>query len=921
MAIRIRSINTALLITLLLGAGISGCNRTQSTATLLAEAKQFQQKGENKAALIQLKNAVANSPEDGQARIALAALYNEMGDAVSAEKESRMAIRLHVGAEQTLPILGKSLVAQGQYQKMLDEIPENVASQSAALMTLRGTAHLALKETVKAKSDFDRSLALPGAPGDALVGLAMYALTTKDDAAAARYVADAVGRDPKNTAVWMVQAMMLRKDGKQQEALATYDKVLALQPEHRGVHLEKAYIEIGQNNFTAAQADIEAAKKNAPGNPINLYVQALLDVKQNKNSAALESLQKLLKIAPDYPPAIRLAGQVELSMGAVEQAERHLRRYLETDPQDLWTRKLLANILLQKAQPDDAAALLGPSMKDASLDPQMQALAGHTALLSNDYGKATEYFEKATKLMPKSAELRTALGVSKLGKGDPDAAISELEMAATLDPKSPRPGFALVQAELQLRHFDKAMAAVQALEKQRPKDAELQYLKGTVLQAQGNLPGARAAFEKAVALNPVLVAAVANLARLDVQDNKPDAAKKRFEVLLAADKKNIPAMMALAELARRQNQPGQVTAWLEKAVAENPDLAAPALTLAEQYMRTRQESKALTLMRQVQTAHPTDPAVLDMLGQVQLATKDGAGALDTFGKLVAVSPKSAAAQMRLASAHMATKNEALAIQDLKQAVQLDPRFLPARLALGEMAMRKGRPEEALALARDMQKLDARNAAGYVMEGELQTALKKPALAQEAFEKALSISKSPQLMVKVAEAMKQAGKDPELRLNTWEKEHPGDAFVSSYRADQLLSKKQYKPAIERFEALQRATPNNVGVLNNLALAYQQLDDPRALSTAQKALAVAPENPAVIDTMGWILLQRGDAARALPLLQKAVAMAPASAELRYHLAAALNKTGDKKKAREELDKVLSGNNTFPQIEDAKALQKLL
>ena len=76
---------TALLSGAILATGLSGCNRTQSTETLLAEATNYQQKGDIKAALIQLKNAVANSPENGEAHMALGTLQLSTGDAVSAK--------------------------------------------------------------------------------------------------------------------------------------------------------------------------------------------------------------------------------------------------------------------------------------------------------------------------------------------------------------------------------------------------------------------------------------------------------------------------------------------------------------------------------------------------------------------------------------------------------------------------------------------------------------------------------------------------------------------------------------------------------------------------------------------------------------------------------------------------------------------
>ncbi|MDB5906724.1 MAG: hypothetical protein JWP34_838, partial [Massilia sp.] len=117
-----RVIGASVVVTaLVLAAGLSGCGKTESSASLMAEARQYQQKGDNKAALIQLKNAAAKSPEDAEVRFALAGLYNTLGDAVSAEKEIRKAISLGVDGARAAPELAKALQMQGQPQKAIDE--------------------------------------------------------------------------------------------------------------------------------------------------------------------------------------------------------------------------------------------------------------------------------------------------------------------------------------------------------------------------------------------------------------------------------------------------------------------------------------------------------------------------------------------------------------------------------------------------------------------------------------------------------------------------------------------------------------------------------------------------------------------------------------------------------------------------------
>jgi Flp pilus assembly protein TadD len=91
----------------------------------------------------------------------------------------------------------------------------------------------------------------------------------------------------------------------------------------------------------------------------------------------------------------------------------------------------------------------------------------------------------------------------------------------------------------------------------------------------------------------------------------------------------------------------------------------------------------------------------------------------------------------------------------------------------------------------------------------------------------------------------------------------------------------------------------------------------LQLAEKAYAAESNSPAVLDTLGWILVERGDLARGVSLLQKAVSLAPDAADIRYHLAHALAKSGDKEKARGELQRALGTGKAFSNEKEARAL----
>ena len=108
-------------------------------------------------------------------------------------------------------------------------------------------------------------------------------------------------------------------------------------------------------------------------------------------------------------------------------------------------------------------------------------------------------------------------------------------------------------------------------------------------------------------------------------------------------------------------------------------------------------------------------------------------------------------------------------------------------------------------------------------------------------------------------------------------------------------------------------------NNLAYIYaekeQELD--KALSLAQKAKQLAPEQPDISDTIGWIYYKKGMYDEAVANLKQAVDGSPDNPIIRYHLGAAYYKQNAKDEAAAELKKALSIDDKFEGAEDAKRL----
>jgi Flp pilus assembly protein TadD len=100
-----------------------------------------------------------------------------------------------------------------------------------------------------------------------------------------------------------------------------------------------------------------------------------------------------------------------------------------------------------------------------------------------------------------------------------------------------------------------------------------------------------------------------------------------------------------------------------------------------------------------------------------------------------------------------------------------------------------------------------------------------------------------------------------------------------------------------------SPNNARAMNALGYMLTERGDryEEARQLIVRALQISPNDPAVIDSMGWVEFKRGHAKDALPYLQKAFDLFP-DPEIAAHLGEVLWSTGDKEGARAVWDTAL-------------------
>jgi Flp pilus assembly protein TadD len=154
-----------------------------------------------------------------------------------------------------------------------------------------------------------------------------------------------------------------------------------------------------------------------------------------------------------------------------------------------------------------------------------------------------------------------------------------------------------------------------------------------------------------------------------------------------------------------------------------------------------------------------------------------------------------------------------------------------------------------------------------------------------------------------------------RLRRWIDERPNDWLARLHWADTLLARRDYARALPHYLAAVAQYPDNPNIHNNLAIALARTGDQRALQYAQRAHALRPNDSAILDTLGWIHIQRGELDPAIEFLQRSIGLRPNYWEPRLHLAQAYQRAKDFAKARTELEQALQTNPPADRAEEMK------
>lgn len=895
---------------------------------LLASAKDYIAKNDHKAAVIQVKNVLQKQPDSPEARFLLGSSLLASGDVTAAEIELYKARALKYPDEQVVPKLAQALLAQGKSKKVIEEFANTKLSAPAAvaeLQTALASAYAIERNGPASQAALKAALAADPNNVTATLMQIRGKLATGDADGGAAQLDALIAREDKSAEAWQLKGDLLQFRNKPDEALAAYRKAVQVRPTFAQGHVGAVNVLLRQGKMDEVDKEMEALKKLAPNHPETRYLETQIAFTKKDLPKARELVQQLLKMAPNNPRGLEIAGGIELQRNAFVAAEEHLAKAVQAAPGLPLARRWLALTYLRTGQAGKALTTLAPMLDGAAADPALLTLAGEAHLMNGDPKKAEDYFARASKLDPSDARKRTALAVTQMAAGGQiEAGLETLQSIAASDTGTSA-DMALISTYLRRNELDKALKAIDELQKKAPTNPVAGQLRGRVLLSQKDEAGARKSFEGVLAIDPNYFPAITSLASMDVAAQKPEEARKRFEGLLSREPKNGRAMIALAELRARDSgdHTTEVIDLLKRAVAADPTDAGPRVLLIDYLLRQQNAKQAVTEAQAGVAAMGDNPQLLDAAGRALLASGDTNQGLTTLAKAASLQPQAAAPMLRLADAQLGAKNPSAAEQSLRKALDLQPDYLDAQGRLMGLRLEQGKLDEAVAIAKTVQKQRPTAAVGYLMEGDARLTKQDINGALSAYQAGLKVAPAPDLVVRMHATLAKAGRTAEAdrQIADWTQRQPKDVAVPMYLADAALNVKKMAEAEKHYLNVVKLQPDNAVAYNNLAWVTSELKKDGAIAYAEKANTLAPNQPAFIDTLAMLLADKQDFKRAIELQTRVLQLQGTNPLFKLNMARIYAKAGEKDNARKQLDELTKLGDKFAGQAEVEKLRATL
>jgi tetratricopeptide (TPR) repeat protein len=720
----------------------------------------------------------------------------------------------------------------------------------------------------------------PKAREAAFVEKAKGYMAQKDFGRAAIELDNAIKLNGKDSQAWyqLGLAYLGMKDAS--NAVLALRKATQLDPHLAAAQLRLSELEVKTRQpevLKDAISRLDQALMDDANDPDALDTLAVAELKLNKPEDALKHLQQALTNFPGHVRSAATLAATQFAHRDFAGAEATLKKAQAAAPQSADASLALASLYVLENKKLDAEAQLKNALQlNPANEPALLALG--SVLTSQGRIDEADRIYRTLAALPKTG-FSYVHAAFLLQQGKRAEAITEFEKLAAADPKDRAAALRLISADITAGKGTEATRHLDEMLKRNPKDSDALLMKSRIDLRLGRALDAERDIEQVLHFNSESADAHYGMAQVDFILGRQSSRKHELTEVIRLAPNLIGPRVDLARDLIAEGQP--------EAALQTMDEAPDGLKAFAVFIEGRNWA-LLGLNREPEAAEGIErglqlerrPDLLIQRGILKSHKKDYAGALSDAEEALTLNPAHKGALNLAMESCLERKQTAAALEIVRQFAAKNARSPSAQVVAGQCLRRLGEPGEARRQFAAAKTLNANYS-------QADTALA-----------ALDMSENKLDAARATLAGLLAS-------------HPQNVSGHLLMAQIEYSTQNRAAALQHFRAAADLNPEDVHSLNAAAYLMASSDADGALKLAEHAMELAPEDPRVQDTLGWIYYRKGQFGRAVNYLQLAVAKQPTAAH-QFHLAMSYLKSGDKGQGQELLGKALLKDPNLPKTE---------
>lgn len=552
---------------------------------------------------------------------------------------------------------------------------------------------------------------------------------------------------------------------------------------------------------------------------------------------------------------------------------------------------------------------LSACSRDPNVRKQKYFQSGQRYFEAGKYREAAIEFNNALKIDPAFADAHHQLAETFLQLQQGDHAFRELVRTIELQPENYRAQLEVVNLLIVNHELDQARQQLDILLQKQPGDPAVHTTQSSLLAAEGNIPGAIAELQQAIALSPDRWEGYLSLAFLQLRNNQSDAAEASLKKVTELNPKAMQPHLLLGNYYQSHNRLPEAEQQFQAAQSLDATSADPRAAMARLYLAEGRKADAEQLLTQTKHDLPNNSEAYRLLGEFYFTSGQVDKATAEYATLYQQHPKDLQLKKNYIELLIQTKRfpEARTLND--EILKANPNDEGALVYQAQMQISSGDVNDAAQKLETVIKNNPKNAEGHYALGVAYDKLGYTERAESEWREALRLQPnmldaarslasaamrqgdsatleeaSSQLIVlqpvsPEGYALRALANINRKRFGEAEQDirraiaiAPQSAFGYAQLGNLNLVQKQYSEASAAYQDALIRNPDSTDALRglmNTMVAQNQID--KAIAAAHAQIAKSPSNSSFYDLLGTVLfLNKKDLAGAETSFAKSLSL---------------------------------------------------